>query len=97
MKKKSYCVRTYSHEDRVRLVEFLEAKGFSYDKDRALDRQDVLDSVLPLMINLKEKSYFRVGNITCAAILASNECIISDKQFYKLVEAGGIEPPTRAL
>ena len=82
MKEESYCVRTYNYEDRVKLIEFLESNGFSYDEDRVIDRQDVLDSTLPLIINLKKKRFFRVGNVTCAAAMASSGCIISDKEFY---------------
>ena len=78
MKEKSYCVRTFSYEDRARLVEFLETEGFSCDADR----QDVLDSVLPLVIDMKKKRFFRIGNVTCAAAAASGGCIINDKEFY---------------
>ena len=89
-------VRTYSHEDRMMLIEFLEKEGFTYAEDFSLDRSQIVDSGLPLIVELRLKQISRIGNVTCAAAAASCGIIMSDKDFYLLYSLYSLAGDTQA-
>ena len=67
---------------REELLDFLEAEGFAYDPDT--DREDILESRLPVSLNLEEKYMSRMGSVTTAACAASAKLIINAEEFYEL-------------
>lgn len=77
-------VRTFDKEDRIKLIEFLESRGFWCIEDNIRCRTDIVESVLPLVINLNEKNISCMGNTTCAAAAASQKIIINSALFYEL-------------
>ena len=81
-------VRFFSKEDRIRLIEFLEAEGFSCEESRSFSRQATIDSELPLVIERREKNIRCMGNATCAAAAAGSGIIMSDRDFYLLYSLG---------
>ena len=86
MKGLSPFVRTFGKEDRIRLIEFLESKGFLCLEDNGHSRSDTVESKLPLTIDLNRKTISRMGNVTCAAAAASQKIIINSALFYELYE-----------
>ena len=60
-------VRTADHKDRIRIIEFLENKGFSCIEDGVRSRSKTVESVFPLVISLREKSISYMGNVTTSA------------------------------
>ena len=80
----SLCVHPLTEEDRVKLIEFLESEGFSCVEDHARSRQDIVESRLPLIIGLNQKTISCMGTITSAAIVAGDGIIMTDKDFYLL-------------
>ena len=71
-------VRTYAHEDRCNLVEYLENEGFHCIEDSSYTREETIESIFPLVIELKPKTIGRMGNVTCTAAAASCGRIMSD-------------------
>ena len=77
-------VHPLTEEDRVKLVEFLESKGFSCVENRSYSRKDTIESRLPLVIELDQKKIYRMGNVTTAAAAAGTGIIMTDRDFYLL-------------
>ena len=77
-------VRSLDKKDRIRLIEFLESKGFLCLEENARSRSDIVESELPLTIDLNRKTISRMGNVTCAAAAASQKIIINSTLFYEL-------------
>ena len=67
---------------RAEFVEFLESEGFVCN--HILGRDDVLESFLPVLVEMKERTFRRMGNVTCAACAAQGKVIVNDEEFYEL-------------
>ena len=77
-------VHPSTEEDRVKLIEFLESEGFSCVENHTYSRKDTIASRLPLVIELGQKTIYRMGNVTTAAAAASTGIIMTDRDFYLL-------------
>jgi DNA polymerase III delta prime subunit len=80
-------VRTMVDEEREKLMEFLENEGFELDKDEFRSREVILDEGLPISIDLEEKKYRMIGNVTCAAAAVTCGVMKTADDFY--AEYGG--------
>ena len=58
-------------EKRLELINFLEQEGFTCVDNGIRNREWVIESVLPIIVDFDKKTYDRIGNVTCAAALAS--------------------------
>ena len=77
-----YYVRTRSKEERSYLLEILDNKGFCIEKGAGcFTVHDILESCLPLTINVASKEYGIMGNITCAAAAASSKVLMECDEF----------------
>ena len=72
-----------SEEDRVKLILFLESEGFFCIEDDVYSRQGTLESRLPLVIDMRDKSISHMGHVTCAAAAASSGWLIREAEFYE--------------
>ena len=87
--KASGFIRTYDHESRVRLIEYLEGLGYILAPDEVFDRQGVIDCRFPLRIDSSHKQYGTIHNTTCAAAACSKAgTVITEDEFYKLMKEG---------
>ena len=77
-------VSFFVKEDRIKLIEFLESEGFYCLNNQSYSRQATIDSGFPLVIEMKEKYIYHLGNVTCSAAAAGSGIIMSDKNFYLL-------------
>ena len=77
-------IRTYNRKGRISLVEHLESEGFTCIDNDSYNRQDIIDSGLPIVADMHDRTIFRNGNVTCASGAAQSKMIISDKEFYML-------------
>ena len=75
-------VRVSDPDDRKKLIETLEGDGFKLDEEFPLSRQDVLESNLPIIVDIENKIYGRMGNVTCAAAAAQSGKVIDLSEFY---------------
>jgi len=80
-------VRPSSGQARIDLVEYLEAKGFTCVEDEIFNREDIINSGLPLVIDHKNKTIRRMGNITCAAAAVSSGVLTDENDVYKYFAA----------
>jgi hypothetical protein len=84
-------VHPHDTEARTFLIEFLEREGFKIYEGWNADRQGVIDSPLPVCVELESKEYRTMGNVTAAAAAASQHIIIGEGEFYVLYEIYGTE------
>lgn len=76
-------VRENDKEIREKLIKTLENDGYIKDEKKSLSRDDIIDSDLPIIINTLNKTYDRMGNVTCAAAAAGSGHIITVEEFYE--------------
>ena len=80
-------IRSSSKEERVKLVDFLEAEGFRYiPHDGIMDREDVLASGLPVVADVLNKVIRRMGNVTVAACAAQCKVLRTEEEFYQIYQ-----------
>ncbi len=79
-----YYVRTASSESRLRLVDYIESEGFSCEVDEVTNRDIVLESRYPVVINAVGKVYSMLHNTTTAAAAVSSHMVINEADFYVL-------------
>ena len=79
-----FFVHTSSYDERIGLVEFLEKEGFRCVEDNSYSRLGTLESKLPLVIELREKTIRHMGNVTCAAAAGTSRVIIGCDELYLL-------------
>ena len=67
---------------REQLIKTLENDGYIKDEKTSLSRDDIIDSNLPIVVNTLDKTYSRMGNVTCAAAAAGGGGVITVEEFY---------------
>lgn len=77
-----FYISVRSEEKRAKVLDFLESEGFSYKG--SWNRETVLESFLPILIEMDDKTISDMGNVTCAACAASAKLIMTAEQFYEL-------------
>ena len=60
-------------------IEGFQQKGFSIDK--RFSKEEINKSFLPITIDFKVKEIGRMGNVTCAAAVASSGAIVKEEVF----------------
>ena len=86
-KRTQFYIHPSTDEARVKVVDYLEEKGFTYGELH--DREEVVSSFLPVVADIKDKIVRRTGNVTCAACAASQDLIMSEEEFYQVFEELG--------
>lgn len=72
-------VRTNNLAARQRIINALESRSFTAENG---DKQQILESQLPLKIDMEDKTYGTMGNVTCAAAVASSGRLMAAEAFY---------------
>ena len=80
--RKIHYVRTNSKDEREKLVETLENDG--YKPEKMFTREEIMESGLPISVNLVDKTYGRMGNVTCASAAATQRVLETIFEFYNL-------------
>ena len=70
-------------EERQKLIIFLEDNGFRLDADECRSKEEILDDFLPIIVNVEEKNYRMIGNVTCAAAAVQGGGVKTAEEFYK--------------
>ena len=76
-------VWTDKAEERREMLAFLEEKGFVSDKDEFRSKEEIISTFLPIVVNVVERNYRMMGNVTCAAAAASKGCMFTKDEFYE--------------
>ena len=77
-------VRPSDKEQRIELVEYLEAHGFKCEENYVTSKQSTIESRFPLTIDVTHKLYGHLHNTTCAAGVVSSKRLISAEEFLTL-------------
>lgn len=85
--KESYYVRTRGKIARKYFIEFLEKNGFKTGTDSVFSREEILDSILPVSVDLDSLEYDRMGNITCAAAASAVGAVFTVEEFMNFYES----------
>jgi len=79
-----YHVYTADKESRKDLVEFLEQQGYVCEEDNVTNRDKVLNTRLPVVVNVIDRKYSMLHNVVCAAASIASNMLISEEEFYVL-------------
>ena len=79
-----YHVYTEDKESRRDLVEFLEMQGYECEEDNVTNREKVLNTRLPVVVNVIDRKYSMLHNVVCAAASIASNMLISEEEFYVL-------------
>ena len=88
-KKREYIVAVYhvyttDKESRNDLLEFLEMQGYECEVDNVTNRDKVLNTRLPVVVNVIDRKYSILHNVVCAAASIASNMLISEEEFYVL-------------
>ena len=88
-KKREYIVAVYhiytaDKESRKELIEFLEQQGYECEEDNVTNREKVLNTRLPVVVNVIDRKYTILHNVVCAAASIASNMLISEEEFYVL-------------
>ena len=81
-----YHVYTEDKESRNDLLEFLEQQGYECEEDNVTNRDKVLNTRLPVVVNVIDRKYSMLHNVVCAAASIASNMLISEEEFYVLYE-----------
>ena len=76
-------VREKDPDGRREILEFLENMGYRLDEEEPRTRQEIIESVLPITVDRKNKEYRMMGNVTCAAAAVSSGRMITKEEFFE--------------
>ncbi len=71
---------------REELLDFLEKRGYRF-AHAVFTREMVIESIYPITVDMRAKTYDFIGNITGAAELSRNGMLISVEEFYVLFDS----------
>ena len=73
MKEQRY-IKIKDKKERLNFLEILHNNGYSFDN---YTKEDIVISIFPIVVNLKNKTICMIGNVTCAAA-ASTQNVLED-------------------
>lgn len=79
-----YHVYTAAKESRKDLIEFLEQQGYVCEEDNVTNREIVLNTRLPVVVNVIDRKYSMLHIVVCAAASIASNMLISEEEFYVL-------------
>ncbi len=72
-----------SQESRREIIEYLTKEEYTLDPTENRTRDEIIESILPLYVDKTSKTYWMMGNITCAAAASSSGEMINKEKFYE--------------
>ncbi len=81
-------IKEYDSKKRADFIDFLEKNGYVLDETEPRSRQIIADDFLPIKVNSADKTYSMMGNVTCAATVASSSkgrCFINMEEAYEKI------------
>ena len=83
LKRTQHCVVPENIEERIEFINLLEEKDFIFSEEKHRDKQACIDSFLPLVIDMENKSVGTTGNVTCAACAAAGKVLMDVDTFIE--------------
>ena len=81
LERTQHCVVPENIEERIEFINLLEEKDFIFSEEKHRDKQACIDSFLPLVIDMENKSVGTTGNVTCAACAVSAKMLMDVDTF----------------
>ena len=76
-------IREKESDARQEILDFLEEQGYVKDETDPRTKEEMVESILPIVIDKAGKKYSMMGNITCAAAAVSSGVpMLSKAEFY---------------
>ena len=75
------------YEDRAAFINVLREKGFDSIKTDEASLEFLTTSHLPFAIDVREKKYWVMGNVTCAAAAIEAEVVVKEGEFIEYMES----------
>ena len=79
-----YIIRTDNRSSREALIRFLEEDGYKSNEDDITNRQYVLDSIFPIVVDTQNIIYDVLHTTTSASGAVSSHSVICEDEFYVL-------------
>ncbi len=76
-------VRAKGRASRIRLIEYLEGRGYNIEADEPWDRGSIVESRFPVKVDIKHKRYGCLHNTTCIAAACSSGVVFDEVFFYE--------------
>ena len=71
------------NDKRLQLIEFLETKGYNVVIDNITNRDILIESKFPILVDSKNKTITMYHTVTSAAAAAGSGMLLSIEDFYK--------------
>ncbi len=81
-----YIVRTNNRRSREALIRFIEDEGYKSNEDDITNRQYVLDSIFPIVVDTESSVYDVLHTTTSASAAVSSHAVINEDEFYVLIK-----------
>ncbi len=82
--KRKVFVEVKGADERAKFIDMLEKEGFVISEDAVRTKQEIIEAVFPLIVNIREKNYDMMGNATCAAAAVSCGALVGADDIYRL-------------
>ena len=84
-KTSSIFVREKNCECRKEIITFLEERGYFRAEHECRSKQEIIDGILPIVLDRQKREFSMMGNVTCAAAAVSSGCMITKEELYSLM------------
>ena len=84
--KEQYCVDIRKKEERIKLIETLEGKGYTVDTT-SFNREDIICGIFPIVVNITNKKINMMGNVTISAAAIRRGVLIGKEEFEQLLKS----------
>ncbi len=82
--KRKVFVEVKGTDERAKFIDMLEKEGLVISEDAVRTKQEIIEAVFPLIVNIREKNYDMMGNATCAAAAVSCGALVGADDIYRL-------------
>ena len=76
--KEQHLIDIRNRKERLGFIEFLEDNRYTLQEDKI----NIVNSIFPIVINLKNKTIANMGNITCSATAKTQNILESEQEFF---------------
>lgn len=76
--KEQHLIDIRNRKERLGFIEFLEDNRYTLQEDKI----NIVNSIFPIVINLKNKTIANMGNITCSAGAKTQNILESEQEFF---------------
>ena len=76
-------IKDGSCKSRLEIIEYLEERGYTIDAQETRSREEIIDYFLPIGVDKISRTYWMMGNVTCAAPASASGMLINKETFFE--------------